>query len=294
MRVATFYETRLGRNDGPPLFWTNAMKKLGVKVTHLSSQNIPKESDKYDAYLWVDWGEDGLTEALPYSPISMSTLHPSIYITSDTHLGYDYRVKKAKEFDKVYCNQLRAVSEFGGDGVVAEWLLHAVEPLAFPSTPICIKKYDIGFVGFVTFLKRAEMLDKMFKEFPNFWYGQRFSNYVYGGEGEDISTIFKKSKIVFNTSAKDDINMRFFEGWSCGSFTLSEWVPSFDEIELPSLPGKIFYNNMDEAISLAKYYIANAEEREEITIVMKDWILKRHTYEDRVKSVILNGVKEDG
>ncbi len=293
MRVATFYENRLGRNDGPPLFWWNAMKDEGIEVVHLSSKNLPSKTDKYDAYLWVDWGEDGLTNMLPYKPISMESLHPSIYVTSDTHLGYEYRMNKAKEFDKVYCNQLRAVSEFAEDGVKSEWLPHAVEPKAYPDKPICIKKYDIGFVGYVGFLKRAEMLDEMFKAFPNFWYGQRFSNYIYGGNGEDTAEIYRKSRIVFNTSAVDDINMRFFEGWAAGAFTLSEWVPSFDEMELPGIPGKIFYNDIKEAVITAKYYIDNPEEREEICLIMKEWILKYHTYGERVKSVLIKE-KKDG
>ena len=103
----------------------------------------------------------------------------------------------------VFCNQKRAVDEFAKDGVEATWLPHAVEPQAYPDSPEAIKKYDIGFVGYVSFEKRADMLDKLFRAFPNFWYGQRLF--------EDAAEIYRKSKIVFNTAAVDDVNMRCFE-----------------------------------------------------------------------------------
>jgi len=136
MRVCTFYETRLGRNDGPPLYWTNAMKNKGWEVVHLSSQHPPPD-EHFDLYLWVDWGEDALTEMLPYTPINVHNLHPSVYVTSDTHLGFDYRLNKAREFDFVFCNQERAVEEFKEQGVESVWLPHAVEPQAYPNQPSC-------------------------------------------------------------------------------------------------------------------------------------------------------------
>lgn len=276
MRVCTFYESRLGRNDGPPLYWTHAMKEMGIDVTHLSSQHLPKE-DEFDAYLWVDWGEDGLGGILPYKPIDVSSLKNTIYIASDTHLGFEYRVEKAKEFKKVYVNQKEAVALFRKEGVEAEWLPHAVEPRAYPSTPLAIKKYDICFVGFVTFIKRAKFLDKVFKSYPNFYYGQLFF--------EDAAEIYRKSKIVLNTSATDDLNMRFFEGWATGSFTLSEMVPSMNDLDMPVKVNSTAYHNIETCKMIIDYYIKNPAERIEICNTMKEWILKNHTYRERVKKV---------
>lgn len=278
MKVCTFYESRLGRNDGPPLYWTNAMKKVGIEVTHLSSRNIPK--DKFDSYLWVDWGEDALSGVLPYAPIDVSSLDNTIYIASDTHLGFEYRVTKAEQFSKVYVNQQEAVDQFAERGITANWLPHAVEPQAYPDVPIGIKKYDVCFVGFVSFIKRAEFLDPIFKEFPNFYYGQHFF--------EEAAEIYRQSKIVLNTSATDDINMRFFEGWATGSFTLSEYVPSLVDLRLPVDIDMITYKNTDDAKEKISHYISNMDgalERIEISYKMKEWVLKNHTYEERVKQV---------
>ena len=126
MKIAMFYDTRPGRNDGPPLYWRHALETLGHQVIRFTSQNEPLGHGEFDLYLWIDWGEDALTGILPFKPISMKDHHPSAYIASDTHLGFDYRLEKAKEFDYVFCNQERAVREFSERGVEARWLQHAV------------------------------------------------------------------------------------------------------------------------------------------------------------------------
>ena len=277
MRVATYYESRLGRNDGPPLYWTNAMKKKGIEVTHLSSQLLPK--GKFDAHLWVDWGEDAVASigALPFTPVDMSSLDNTIYIASDTHLGFKYRVDKAKQFKKVYVNQIDAVDLFAKEGVEAEWLPHAIEPQAYPSLPLAIKKYDVCFIGFVGFLKRAKFLDKILKRYPNFYYGQHFF--------EECAEIYRKSRVVLNTSATNDLNMRFFEGWGTGVFTLSENIPSMRDIDLPVSINSITYEDTKDAGDKIHDILTSPVMRDQVERTMKEWILENHTYEKRVEKV---------
>lgn len=278
LRIAIYYENRLGRNDGSPLYYNNALKSLGHEVTHFCSQGIPDKSwGKFDLHLWVDWGEDALTGALPYKPTNMSSAHPSVYITSDTHLGYEYRMNKAKEFDHVFCNQIRAVEEFARDGVKAKFLPHAVEPMAYPNSPAVIPKYDVGFVGFVTFLKRAEMLDKLFKAFPNFFYGHKLF--------EDCAEKYRQSKIVFNTAAVDDINMRCFEATATGSFLLTEWIPTLNSV-FEEDKHLVTYKDMDECIEKARYYIDRDDEREAIAKAGMEHTLANHTYQHRAKKML--------
>lgn len=278
MKIAIYYENRLGRNDGSPLYYFHRLKEMGHEVTHFSSAAEPnKEWGKFNLHVVVDWGEDALTGLLPYTPISMSNLHPSVYITSDTHLGYDYRLNKAKEFDYVFCNQIRAEGEFKRDGVDAEWLPHAVEPKAYPNEPVAIKKYDIGFVGYVTFEKRADMLDELFREFPNFWYGQHLF--------EECAEIYRKSRIVFNTAAVDDINMRCFEATATGSFLLTEYVPTLKECFEDGVHLATF-KDMDEAIEKAKYYLEHEDEREKIAKAGMEHTLENHTFKHRAERIL--------
>ena len=278
MKIAMFYDTRPGRNDGPPLYWRHALETLGHQVIRFTSQNEPLGHGKFDLYLWIDWGEDALTGILPYKPISMKDHHPSAYVTSDTHLGFEYRLEKAKEFDHVFCNQERAVREFDERGVEARWLPHAVEPRAYPNTPECIKKYDVGFVGFVTFEKRADALDRVYREFPNFFYGQRLF--------EEAAEVYRKSRIVFNTSAEDDVNMRLFEVLATGSFLLTEHVPSIGDFGL--IDGKHFisYIDLNDAVNKAGYFLKHVDKREKIAKAGMEAVLAGHTYQHRAKEVL--------
>jgi len=278
MKIAMFYDTRPGRNDGPPLYWRHALETLGHKVIRFTSQNEPLGHGEFDLYLWIDWGEDALTGILPYKPICMKDHHPSAYVTSDTHLGFEYRLEKAKEFDYVFCNQERAVREFGERGVEARWLPHAVEPRAYPNKPECIKKYDVGFVGFVTFEKRADALDRIYREFPNFFYGQRLF--------EEAAEVYRKSRIVFNTSADDDVNMRLFEVLATGAFLLTEHVPTIGDFGL--IDGKHFvsYLDLDDAVAKAMYFLKHEDKREEIAKDGMEAVLAGHTYQHRAKEVL--------
>ena len=296
MRIATYYENRLGRNDGAPLYYTHLLKRLGHDVTHFTSEPMdPSKWGTFDLNIWVDWGEDGLTNLLPYKPMEKIP-SPSVYIPCDTHIteaGRDYRFHKADQFDWVFFNQRRGAEEYLAlhperkDRV--HWLPCAVEPLAYPNSPVALKTYDIGFVGFVTFRKRAEMLDRMYREFPNFFYGQRFSRWIYGepASGQDAADIFRKSKIVFSTAAVDDIQMRTFEALATGSFLLTEKVPYLDELYED---GKhlVTYTDMDDAVAKAKYYLdpAHEAEREAIAKAGMEHTLANHTYVHRAQEML--------
>jgi spore maturation protein CgeB len=253
------------------------MRQMGHEVIHLSSQFKPDDYGKFDAYAWIDWGEDALTEILPYKPISMKGYKNSFYVASDTHLGYDYRMNKAKEFDFVFVNQKDAVEMFKKDGVEATWLPHAVEPQAYPNTPVAMKKYDIGFVGYVSFEKRAYMLDEILKHFPNFFYGQRLF--------EECAEIYRKSRIVFNTAATDDLNMRVFESTATGAFLLTENIPTIHELYDDGVH-LVTYDNLEDAVDKARYYLEHEDEREKIAKAGMERTLNNHTYKHRIEKAL--------
>lgn len=319
LRIATLYESRLGRNDGNPLYVTGCLKRMqyytrllkdGVDDQSLKSQWFPFSEDpvtkaaakefvdkygetieidhhyptgeskpfgEYSAWIDTDWGEDGLTGILPYTPIPVP--NPSIVWNSDTHLGYDYRLKKSLKADFVFCAQKRAVEEMKRDGVKNPiWLPHAFEPMAYPKFDLATKKYDVCFVGHVNSQNRLDALDRLFREFPNFYYGQQLF--------ENAARKFCESKIVFNIHMKDDINMRDFEAMGTGSFLLTNWIPTIEEL---FEDGKhlVLYRSEEEMVDKAKYYLAHDEEREKIAQAGYEEVIKKHTIQNRV-SVILD------
>lgn len=282
-RIAIYYENGLGRNDGFPLYAYNLLKDKSIypdiEATHLLPNGDYKDFGKFDLNLWIDWGEDGLVNNLPYKVVFPKDA-PLCYYASDTHLGYDYRLETAKKADYVFVAQKEGTERMIKDGIKnAVWLPHGVEPRAFPAEPKCIKKYDVCFVGHLVSQERIDFLDTVFKEFPNFWFGSRLSRYVKQEEGvnDDCGEIFKKSKIVLNPPTKGDFNMRCREATCTGSFLLTKWVYGIDELYVD---GKeiVTYKTTEEAIEKIKYYLKHDKEREEIAEAGMKRTLKDGTY----------------
>jgi len=286
--ICILYDNVTGRDDGPPLYYRRNLTKMGFNVSYLAPKDYEsiEAFGEFDLYLWVDWGEDALKDILPYTPINMERFHPSVYITSDTHLGFDYRLEKAKEFDYVFCNQKRAVEEFKDRGVEASWLLHAVDLDIYSNEPKSIKKYDVGFVGFVSNKKRAEALDVVFKSQKNFWYGQRFF--------EEAAMKYKESRVVFNNAAIDDINMRFFEVLGCeGGVLVTEDVETLKEI-LPDFDVCLTYKQDDwpQAVERVKLGLTSSI-TEDIVGTGRRWVEENHTYEHRIKEALIPIMEKD-
>jgi spore maturation protein CgeB len=279
-RLAIYYENRLGRNDGNPLYvWNdlkNRQKDNELEIDHFIPDGDVHVFGNYDFHLYVDWGEDALYGMLPYVPFK--TPKPNLCWMSDTHLDGGWRLEKAKEFDIVFFAQQSAVEDAKKAGIEhALWLPHAVCPQAYPNYEIPGKKTDICFVGHINSGNRIDALDTMFKEFPNFFYGQRLF--------EEAARKYCESKIVFNISIKDDLNMRCFEALATGSFLLTNDIP---ELHAVFEDGKhlVTYKDMDEAVEKAKYYIEHDEEREKIAREGMRYVLENHTIHHRVNRML--------
>lgn len=298
MRLAVYYDIVTHRNDGNPLYVFASLKRRQEKklleVDHLAPMENINLFGKYDANIWVDWGEDALKGLIPYRMIDCPK--PSIYWCSDTHIqigdnnSYPYRLEMARKFDKVFVAQKRAVEEFKKDGVEAEWLPHAFEPQAYhdldnldsngnPTPFECIsKEYDVCFVGNVNSENRIDFLDRMFKEFPNFFYGQR--------RFQDAAQIYARSKIALNISMTDDVNMRCFEIAGSKTCLLTNWLPSLEELGFEDGKTCILYKSLDEAVDKIKYYLGNDSQRESIANAGYQLIMDRHTIDKRVDRIL--------
>ena len=275
LRIASYYENRLGRNDGNPLYMWNAFKQIkDVESDHIIPHGDLTRYGKYDLHFEADWGEDALKGILPYDPVEIP--HPNAYWPSDTHLGYDYRLAKAKRFDHVFCCQKRAVEEFKRDGVESIWLPHAVEPKAYRIIT-ALKKYDVCFVGHINAQNRIDALDTFFKEFPNFYYGQRLF--------EEAAEIYNQSKICFNISHLDDVNMRCFEVMASKGFLLTNDISTLHDLFVDGTH-LITYKNEREMIDKAHYYLEHDDEREKIAEAGQKEVLARHTFKHRCETIL--------
>lgn len=323
LRLRTWYESRLGRNDGNPLYVTACLKRMQfysevaagrqpsqelfdrwfadgkhdpnaeaaakklwdeqkevLEIDHFYPNGDISPYGTYDGNIWVDWGEDGLTGILPYIPIEAPK--PLVYWASDTHINngengdsYPYRLAMAKKADVVFCAQKAGAEKMKADGIDNPiWLPHAFEPQAYPKGCLATKRYDVCFVGHVNNARREEALNRLFSEFPNFYYGQQLF--------EQAAEKFSESKVVFNISMTDDVNMRNFEVCGTGSLLLTNWLPTIEELGFKDGENCVLYRTPDEMIEKAKFYIEHDEEREKIARAGYELVSKYHTIQNRV------------
>lgn len=275
------------RLDGAPYAIYRAMDRIpGVEAYWYDCHTPVGMIPKADLHVAVDWAEDGLGFGDYEEP------HPNVYWISDTHCSpesFQFRLNKAKRFDRVFVSIQGDVERFKKHGVKAEWLPYAAEPLAyrpFPCTDlppqpgvgpehlaeVVERTYDVGFMGYAAHSPpRMQFLDTMFKRFASL-------RYVWGKFFEDAAREMAKMRVVLNQSAADSTNMRFFEAMCGGNCQVA--YASSDVADLKAINGYhlFLYRNTDEAIERVEWILAHPDQRMDIEKNARQFVRDGHTY----------------
>ena len=298
IKAGTIFDPNCGRNDGAPLYMLESMKRnKDVSVDLYRPVGDINLWPKYDFYLWVDFADD----ALGFQDFPMP--ENTFFWSSDYHISpesYAHRLKRAKQARWIGCYQKRNVEEFIKDGIPEDrifWLPPAFEPSCYRpglfkpevkdmGLPIgehgwidcdVMKRYDICFIGHINNPKRADALDYVFKQIPNFFYGTKIF--------EKCAMIYNQSKIVFNIAHLDDVNMRVPEVLGTRSFLLTEDIPTLHELYQDGVH-LVTYKSLEDAVEKAKYYIEHDEEREKIASAGYELAKSRDTYDHRLETIL--------
>jgi SAM-dependent methyltransferase len=112
---------------------------------------------------------------------------------------------------------------------------------------------------------------------------KRYNLYTGNFYLEDMGAVFSISKMVFNRSAKDDVNMRVFEALSCGSLLVTNHIEgNGQDLLFRNRAHLIAYKKKKDLIDSVDYYLRHEKEREEIAARGREEVLKKHTYAQRV------------
>jgi glycosyltransferase involved in cell wall biosynthesis len=290
-RVAIYYYV-MHRNDGAPLFASYNLRKIldgntemnksDGNVVHLWPTNGPEDFGKFDLHLWVDHGEDALGVPLTWYPPS-----PNAYWVSDAHLGYKYRMETAKKFDHVFVAQKEFVEQFVADGVDREkihYLPHAFEPDCYKPHEI-IKKWDWSFIGHLNSPHRIELLDRLCKEFPNWYMGWRTGADPKFNVLEDVANKLSQSRVGVNYSIKKDLNMRLFETLGTRTCLLTDNIEPIHEF-FEDGKDLVTFNSIDDAVAKMNMLLKNPDVVERIAESGYRKALAGHTYYHRVEEIL--------
>lgn len=246
-----------------------ALNKLGFEVDHYSPGDLDNIEHKYDLYFSVD---DNSRYLVP------RCLKPSAYWVIDTHMDYDWRLRNARMFDFVFAAHKDGADRLKNDGIKgALWLPLACDPDINKKLG-AIKEYDLSFIGNIHHSKKRA-------DYLAFLKNRLRDKRIFIGQAtsEETAVIYAKSKLVFNLSVKDDINMRVFETLSCGRPLVTNDLRDNGQLELfGDKPPFIVYRSKRELLKKIKYYINNESEREEIAKAGWQEAINKHTYVHRM------------
>ncbi len=142
---------------------------------------------------------------------------PTAVYLVDVHLHLKEKLLLKPFFDYIFVAQRDFVEVFRQMGnphvywlpLACDLEIHGVLPRA--------KEWDIGFVGQVHSGDRKRRLALL---------GERFvvNDYHRAYPREEIAEVYSRSRIVFNSSIKGDLNMRVFEGLASGSLVVTDRI----------------------------------------------------------------------
>lgn len=302
-RVALYYyvvpSTGM-RNDGACLFMNYNLRKLldgkdalvdnkfmqDQSNVHHIQPNMPRSGlGNFDLNILIDHGEDGINV-----PLDFEIPHPNAYWIADSHLGYDYRLTRAKQFDFVFASHKPSIERFIKDGIdpsKIRYLPWAAEPACYKPISI-IEKYDWCFIGHLNNQFRIDLANRFCREWPlgsHGYLGWRMGEFPGHNVLEDVAKKFSQSRIVLNESILDDVNMRSFEALACKRLLLTEDVPGVrDHFE----DGKhlVLFRTIDEAVEKTRWYLQDEVGRNKIAEAGYNEFISKHTYMHRTKEIL--------
>ena len=264
-------------------YWQRALVSLGYDLEILSPLVIKNISEDIGLLIRVDDGEYTSDEVNILK--NLAKRPQTIYYAIDTHfpLSFQKNVAIAKNYDRVFCAQYNGVEQLKKAGIKADWLPLACDP-EFHKKMDVSKRYAIGFVGGDHLDgSRKYILQELRERYPD--------SYINQAPSEQMGQIYSASKVGINLSAAGDVNMRFFEILSCGTFLLTDRIKGngLEPLGFEEGTHYVGHSSLKELFEKIEFYLDHAELREAIAFRGHQFAVQAHTYITRMRKGFLNG-----
>jgi hypothetical protein len=235
---------------------------------------VIKDCNDYDALIWVDAGLHRLSLDLTGVEI------PSVAIVGDVRGDYlQPQMAHAKQFTQSFLQftpgVVRTFTMAGLDTAVippaADRELHYTSS---PVEPI----WDVGFIGSTNrnwHGLRVQILEEIDKH---------FELKVESALHQEMALFNKRCRVLFNCSLDGDMNMRVPESMISGRPLVTDSVHGLGSMR--SDKTMVTFSSPEEVIPIIKRLLDDEPWRERIGREAQNEILCRHTYQDRIKSIV--------
>jgi GT2 family glycosyltransferase/2-polyprenyl-3-methyl-5-hydroxy-6-metoxy-1,4-benzoquinol methylase len=267
--VAIIFD-HLTRPETTGFYCLRAMAERARVQQFHPSQLADARRTGYDLYLFVD---DGFAYPLPHD------LRPQAYWAIDTHIDFDRERERAAGADFVFAAQRNGAEQLAKSlGRNVEWLPLACYP-AIHARQEVPQSYDIAFVGNLIGTDRIRLVQLLLSKFPDMHVGQHYF--------EEMAAVYSASRLVFNRSVVDDINMRVFEALCSGSLLVTNNLAANGQEELfQDARHLVTYGDDEELLDKICFYLKNDAARERITAAGEQEVVAKHTYKHRMERIL--------
>jgi len=204
-------------------------------------------------------------------------------IDSHLHMSYDHHFHRAGVFDHVFVAQKHHVYRYKEWAwTEASWLPLAADPDVFqPKDEPHV--FDVGFVGNMLpglHEGRRQLLKRIYKRFDRVGIHR-------GVWREEASRVIARSRLAFNRSLHEDVNMRVFEVLACGRPLLTDRLPEKCGLgELFDLERDlVLYDNASLEKTIERW-LADPAGADEIGRTGRAHVLASHTYDHRAREIL--------
>jgi glycosyltransferase involved in cell wall biosynthesis len=225
-----------------------------------------------------------VTESAVRAKFDLSKFHvPTAFVVIDPYIGFEEHIREAdvQSYDYVFVSQRECVDRYREAGCKnVEWLPFACDPELHGRVEVP-SRYTVASVGAIHpkwGAERKRLIELISKNFEDCWFGRSF--------GHQMAYIYSSSKMIFNKSILNELNMRVFEALASGSMLVTDRIQNGLTELFPEGKDLECYSSDEELISKLNYYLRNATERETIATHGRQTVMEQHTYDHRAQQII--------
>ena len=268
-------------------YFKKASQQMGYKVVYLTKNFNTKILKPNDIFLYIDPVKD-----FPFF-LEKVTCRTAAYFI-DVHLGleqrlifsnfFDYIFIAQKDYVEIFKKYRNLVNKSNNKKICSnniKWLPLACDPDVHFKKGLK-RKIDVSFIGQINKLTSRNRYDVIHKVLTNF----KTNNYKKFFKNNEMGKIYSSSKIIFNKSVNNELNMRFFEGICSGGLLVTDKINNGINKLFCAGSHYISYSSAKDAITKINYYLNNQKERELIALKGQKLVFKSHTYKHRLLQIL--------
>ncbi|MDB5387279.1 MAG: wbbL 5, partial [Planctomycetaceae bacterium] len=274
-RVAVVFDNSV-RRETTGVYCRHALSELVsegrlAEIEHVLPCELPHVSiGQFDLALHID---DGMDYEIPQLGC------PSIFWAIDTHMDFSRCLKKARQATWTFASQKMGAKDLAASGVKhVAWLPLACDPARHARQDVPID-FDISFVGNIFPGPRSDLVEFIRSAYSRSFIGRKYF--------EEMARVYSASKLVFNRSLNNDLNMRVFEGLCSGSLLVTDDLAEFGLSELfQNEVHLVTYRDQADLKMVIDYFLVHEDERVRIADAGRREVLTRHTYRHRMETIL--------